>query len=265
MIDIGIITGSNVYGLPGGGERRRVVSRFGEAEVEEMNVGRWRVGGVSRHGKGHRHLPHTIPHRANVAALGELGARAVLATTVVGAVSEGLALGRPVIFDDLYFPENRLPGGEPCTVFVEPGEEGRGHLILSEPFAPRLRRKLALAAEDLGLSPITGGVYAHTNGPRFETRAEIRALKSAGVAAVSQTAGPEAVLTGELGIPYALVGFPVNHATGVGEPESEEELRRLLARAAEVLPRLVLRAVKLLDEEDFVFDSGYVYHFGSEG
>ncbi len=102
-------------------------------------------------------------------------------------------------------------------------------------------------------------MYGHTNGPRFETRAEIRWLRAAGVTAVSQTSGPEAVLAGELGLSYGLVGFPVNYATGVSEPETEEELGRLLALSAEVLTRLVLRAVEVLGEEDLRYDHGYVY------
>jgi hypothetical protein len=55
------------------------------------------------------------------------------------------------------------------------------------------------------------------------------------------------------------VGFPVNYATGVAEPESEEELDRLLSLSARVLPQLVLRTVEMLEEEDLGFDHGYVY------
>ncbi len=261
MIDVGVITGSGIYALPGVAEPRRVKTRFGEAELSVIEVGPWRVGGVSRHGEGHRHLPHTVPHRANLAALKDLGAQAVLATTAVGAVDPAVCLGSPVIFDDLFFPENRLPGGEPCTMFTEPGDGERGHLIMSEPFASRLRRKVELAARALGLKPTIGGVYGHTNGPRFETRAEISWLRAFGVTAVSQTAGPEAVLAGELELPYALVGFPVNYAAGIAEASQEprEELERLLALSAEQLLRIVLRTVETLQREDLAFDHGYVY------
>ena len=261
MIDIGIITGSGIYEFAGAQESRSVESRFGEAEVAVFGVGPWTVGGISRHGRGHYHLSHTIPHRANLTALEQLGARAVLATTSVGAVDPGVPLGRPILFDDLFFPENRLPNGKPCTVFAEPGDPERGHLIESEPFSPRLRRKMDLAAGELGIEATLGGVYAHTNGPRFETRAEIKALATAGVSAVSQTCGPEAVLAGELELPYELVGFPVNYATGVAEPEPKEELDRLLALSAKILPRLVLRTVEILEEKDLAFDYGYVYRF----
>jgi 5'-methylthioadenosine phosphorylase len=259
MIDIGIIAGSGIYELPGVRESRMVESRFGEAEIAIFQAGPWAVGGISRHEKGHRHLPHTIPYRANLMALKQLGARAVLATTTVGAVDPGILLGRPILFDDLFFPENRLPNGEPCTIFTEAGDPERGHFIGKEPFSPSLRRKMRLAAGDLGIEVAIGGVYAHTNGPRFETRAEIRALKMAGAAAVSQTCGPEVVLAGELELPYGLVGFPVNYATGVAEPEPKEELDRLLALSVRVLPRLVFRTVEMLEEEDLAFDHGYVY------
>jgi len=259
MIDVGIITGSGVYDLPGDQESRVVESRFGRAEVAIFRAGSWTVGSISRHRRDHHHLPHTIPHQANIAALKKLGARAVLAMTVVGAVDPKVRLGRPILFDDLFFPANILPNGAACTIFAEPGDPDRGHLIGTEPFAPRLRRRLEHAIESLRLEATVGGVYGHTNGPRFETRAEIRWLSAAGVTAVSQTCGPEAVLAGELELPYALVGFPVNYATGVAKPEPREELDRLLALSAEVLPRIVLRTVEMLEEKDLTFDHGYVY------
>jgi purine nucleoside phosphorylase len=152
-----------------------------------------------------------------------------------------------------------LPNGDPCTIFTEAGEPDRGHLIASEPFSPKLRKKMKLAADRLGVEAEIGGVYAHTNGPRFETRPEIRALESLGVSAVSQTCGPEAVLAGELGMPYALAGFPVNYATGISDPEPKEELDRLLALSSETLPKLLLKTVETLEEDDLAFDHGYVY------
>lgn len=259
MVDIGLITGSGIYDFPGAQEPRVLRNRFGEAEVMVFRVGLWTVGGISRHGKDHYHLPNTVPHQANLAALGQLGARAILATTTVGTVDPAVRLGQTVIFDELFFPDNRLPNGETCTLFTEPEDPERGHLVSGEPFSPHLRRKIELAARELEVQVAVGGVYAHTNGPRFETSAEIKALAAARVTAVSQTCGPEAILAGELGIPYALVGFPVNHATGTGPPEPKEELDRLLALSAEVLPRLALRTIEALKGKDLAFDHGYVY------
>ncbi len=251
--------GSGLYSFPGETERQQVETDFGEAAVQLGEVGRWRVGAISRHGPGHRFLPHQIQHRANLLALAQLGTRAVLATTVIGAVDPALALGKPVLFDDLYFPENRLPSGELCTIFTKPGDPVRGHSILDKPFSPHLRQRTARAAKELGLEPTVGGVYGHTNGPRFETQPEIRSFAAAGVTAVSLTCGPEAVLAGELELPYALVGFPVNYATGVGKPEKKEDLDRRLALSKEVLPQILIRTIETLEEGDFAFDYGYVY------
>ncbi|MDQ4106690.1 MAG: MTAP family purine nucleoside phosphorylase [Actinomycetota bacterium] len=258
-IDVGVIVGSGLYSFPGEVREERVETAFGEAVMAVGRVGRWRVGAISRHGPGHRFLPHQIGYRSNLVALSQLGVRALLATTVVGAVDPALPLGEPVLFDELFFPENRLPNGEICTIFTEPGDPERGHLILDEPFSPRLRRRVGQAAKNLALEPTVGGVYGHTNGPRFETRPEIRSFRAAGVTAVSLTCGPEAVLAGELELPYALVGFPVNYAAGVGEPGTKEDLDRLLARSKEALPQLLLRTIESLEDEDFVFDYGYVY------
>ena len=258
-VEVGVITGSGLYSFPGEVWEERVETDFGEATVQVGQVGRWRIGAISRHGPDHRFLPHQIQYRANLVALAQLGARAVLATTVVGAVDPALALGRPVLFDDLFFPENRLPNGEVCTIFTVPGDPERGHLILSEPFSPHLRSRTAQAAEELGLEPTVGGVYGHTNGPRFETRSEVRSFATAGVTAVSLTCGPEAVLAGELELPYALIGFPVNYATGVGEPETKEDLDQRLTLSKEVLPQTLIRTIETLEEEDFAFDYGYVY------
>lgn len=259
MIDVGIITGSGIYQLPGGPEPRVVETRFGKVEMAVAEVGSWTVGSISRHHQGHHHLPHTIPHQAHLAALKQLGARAVIATTATGAVDPGLPLGKPIVFDDLFFPDNLLSSGATSTMFTEPGDPLRGHSIQSEPFSPHMRRKIALAGEDLGLETVAGGVYGHTNGPRFETRAEIQWLGTVGVSAVSQTCGPEVVLAGELELPYALVGFPVNYATGVAELESEQELSDLLVLSSKVLPRLVLRTVEMLEVRDLAYDYGYVY------
>jgi len=50
----------------------------------------------------------------------------------------------------------------------------------------------------------------------------------------------------------------VNYATGISHSRMEE-LDVLLALSTEVLPRVVLRTVEMLEEEDLTFDHGYIY------
>jgi purine nucleoside phosphorylase len=103
-----------------------------------------------------------------------------------------------------------------------------------------VRQALLDAAIAAGTPARDGGVYGHVDGPRFNTRAEIRSLALAGVTAVSQTAGPEAVLCGEAELPYGLVGSATDYANGVSEVATPvEELLRLIAASSGVFARVV--------------------------
>jgi purine nucleoside phosphorylase len=194
-------------------------------------------------------LSSDVNHRANVWALKELGAVAVIGCTACGAVDRELELGSLVIFDDLHFPANRLPDGRLCT-FFEAGDPRRGHWILhGGPFSEGLRTSLIEAAKDAGHPYRGGGTYGHVDGPRFNTPSEIAQLAAAGVAAVSQTAGPEAVLCGELELPFALIGFVTDYANEVvpGAPTPISTLTSLMGRSpaifADVLRGALARIV----------------------
>ena len=88
------------------------------------------------------------------------------------------------------------------------------------------------------------------DGPRFNTKAEIRSLRAVGVTAVSQTAGPETVLCGEAGIPYGLLGFVTDYANGVAEePTPVATLMRLLRESGVTLASALAAAVARLDRQ----------------
>ncbi|MGE4427786.1 MAG: MTAP family purine nucleoside phosphorylase [Solirubrobacteraceae bacterium] len=214
---IGIVTGSGTYRLPGleDADARTVTTSDGDVPVSIGAVDGTEIVHLARHRDGHELVSHQVTHRANVLALQELGVDVVLAVTVCGGCDPDQPLGGLVVFDDLHFLANRLPDGSPCTLHDTPGAPGRGHWVFDGPFSPVLRRALLEGAADAGLPVADGGCYGHVDGPRFNTRAEIRTLRQAGVVAVSQTAGPETVLCGEAGIPYALLGFPTDYANGV--------------------------------------------------
>jgi purine nucleoside phosphorylase len=244
---IGIITGSGTYALPGleAGAPEPVPTPFGEALVTAGRFAGAEVLHVARHGEGHRRLSSAVTHQANLWALRERGAGAILAATVCGALDPDLPLGSLLVFDDLHFPVNRLPDGSLCTLHTEPGAPGRGHWIFDLPFSQPLRRALLEGAAEAGLQARDGGCYGHVDGPRFNTRTEIRALMHAGVTAVSQTAGPETVLAGEANVPYALLGYATDYANGVkpDEPTPVEELIRLVGASTQAFGRVLGAAV----------------------
>src|SRR4051794_22380176 len=96
---IGIITGSGTYALPNFEDARtdEVATRFGTARVTEGRFAGADVLHVSRHGEGHPRLSNHVTHQANIAALAERGADAILAATVCGAVDPALPLGSLVV------------------------------------------------------------------------------------------------------------------------------------------------------------------------
>jgi purine nucleoside phosphorylase len=250
---IGIITGSGTYALPdfAGATPRDVPTPFGPALVTSGTFSGTEVLHVSRHGEGHARLSSSVTHQANISALKALGADAVLAATVCGALDPDLELGSLIVFDDLHFLVNRLPDGSICTLHTEPGRPGRGHWIFERPFSEPLRAALLAGAAQSGQPVRDGGCYGHVDGPRFNTRTEIRMLQTCGVTAVSQTAGPETVLAGEADLPYALLGYATDYANGISqEPTPVDTLVRLIGESGAAFARTLQVALPLVAAED---------------
>lgn len=243
---IGILTGSGTYALPGfAAEAHDVATRFGPARVNTGTFAGHEVLHIARHGEGHARLSSAVTHQANISALLALGADAIIAVTVCGATDPAIELGSLIVFDDLHFLSNRLGDGSLCTLHTEPGMAGRGHWIFESPFAPQLRAALLDAAREVGHPVRDGGCYGHVDGPRFNSRSEVRTLMNAGVTAVSQTAGPETVLAGEAEIPYALLGYATDYANGVKpeDPTPVEELVRLVGASTQTFAAVLEAAV----------------------
>ncbi len=248
---VGIITGSGTHALPGfeDPEPSSVRTPFGETSVTRGRYAGVETVHVSRHGAGHARLSNQLTHRANIWALNELGASAVIACTACGALDPSIELGSLIVFDDLHFISNRLADGSLCTFFEQPGDPQRGHWVLhGGPFSPELRAALVEAAAQTGHGARDGGAYGHVDGPRFNTPSEIAQLARCGVAAVSQTAGPETVLCGELELPYALMGYATDYANEVrpGEPTPVATLIELMGRSTAIFADVLRAALPAL-------------------
>jgi 5'-methylthioadenosine phosphorylase len=249
---IGLITGTGLYALEGIEGRRveRVQTPYGAVDVTRGLLEGVPVAHVPRHGVGHARLSHQVTPRANVAAIAASGARALVSTTVCGAVDPSLELGSLIVFDDLHFPSNRLADGSLCTLFTTPEIPGRGHWIYDRPFGASVRAGLLAGVRAAGVEVRDGGTYGHVDGPRLNTVSEIAQLAAAGVAAVSQTGGPETVLAGEARLPFALIGFVTDHANGVTpEPTPAETLARLFAESAGHFQRALRASLPAISAE----------------
>jgi purine nucleoside phosphorylase len=262
-VAVGIVTGSGTYALPDFEDPapERVETPWGAADVTRGRVAGVEVVHLSRHGDGHVRLSNHVEHRANVAALAQAGATAVIGCTACGAVDPEIELGTVVVFDDLHFPANRLPDGSICTFHAHAGDPRRGHWIYESPFCEPLRAALVAGAQRAEVGARDGGCYGHVDGPRFNTRTEIAQLAEAGVSAVSQTAGPETVLCGEAELPYALMGFATDYANGVMErPTPLEDLVALMQMSTQRFAAVLAAALPGLEAQGLQ-PSGTVLRF----
>ncbi len=228
----GLITGSGFYDIPDLEQREQVAltTPFG---VVDLTRGRWHgvdVGFVARHGADHSKPPHAINYRANVWGLRMAGAESIIATAVSGAINPAMGSGQLVLIDDfLNFSSGRaatffdgtvgeaeLAASNPPRVEM-PSLDGVVHTDMSQPYDTELRGRLLTAAASAGVELIDGGVYVCTDGPRFETRAEIAMMGRLGGDLVGMTGFPEVALANELGVPYASIGVVSNPAAGLGQ------------------------------------------------
>ncbi len=95
---------------------------------------------------------------------------------------------------------------------------------------------------------VTSGTYGCTNGPRFETAAEIERMRRDGCSIVGMTGMPEAGLARELEIEYACLALVVNWAAGIDDSEiSMEEIMANLEQGIQQLSPLLLAAARLIE------------------
>ena len=224
------------------GAPESVDTQYGPAALTRADLGGGReLLFLARHGAGHTLPPHRVNHRANIAALRDLGADAVFATTAVGSLRPEIKPGDFVILDDfLDFTQ-----GEVVTFYGEPG--GVRHTDFVHPYDPALRQILRDTA-DATLAPRihAHGTYLCTSGPRYETPAEVRLFGQWGASVVGMTGAPEAVLCREAGLRYAGVALATNYGTGLlsAAPLSHAEVESVMAAGRATLAKWLLRAVQ---------------------
>ncbi|MCZ6619953.1 MAG: S-methyl-5'-thioinosine phosphorylase [Gammaproteobacteria bacterium] len=184
-------------------------TRYGGASARPLVglLGSTKVMLLARHGIPHRIAPHAINYRANLAMLQTLGIERIVAVNTVGGIAPEAKAGVLIVPDQIIdYSWGREQSFSDSNKLY--------HVDFSSPYDRQLGNDLADAAQRARLDVIVGGVYGCTQGPRFETPAEINRMDSDGCTVVGMTGMPEAGLARELGIPYACVCLVVNPAAG---------------------------------------------------
>jgi purine nucleoside phosphorylase len=186
---------------------RRLESEAGEALVFEN-------GGMNgRRTFARAALPvFTVAHREGVDSVFALG--------FAGALDDDLSYGEFTIPEDFLDRTSSRPRS-----FVEALSPGELFFYrMAEPFSPSQREYLAETVEGLGHRVRDGLVHAVTEGPGFETAAEITVLDRAGADTVSFSGVPDAFFARETGIEYVLGSFVSNAGEGLDAIDTEHVL-----------------------------------------
>lgn len=220
---------------------------FGEVNVDIGRLGEQNIVFMSRHGKGHTVPPHQVNYRANIWALKELGVKRIIATAAVGSLTPRYKLGDIVLLDQFIdFTKSR-----PQT-FYEGGNQGVLHVDMTEPYCNSIQGVILQAAKASNLQiPVKeGATYVCTEGPRFETPAEIRMYQMLGGDLVGMTSVPEVVLAKEMGMCYASIGMVTNEAAGIADhPLTHAEVVESMKDTGEIVSQLIKETFKRLGVE----------------
>lgn len=196
---IGIIGGSGLYQIDGLTDltEHRVETPFGppsDVIVGGKLAGR-QIFFLPRHARGHRILPHELPHRANIWALRSLGVRFVIGVTAVGSLQEKYAP------EDVVLPSQFFDRTSQIHTFFGGGIVA--HVAFADPICEPLRALLLREARAAGCRVHDGGTYVNMEGPQFSTRAESLTNHKLGYDVIGMTNLGEAKCSREAEIAFA--------------------------------------------------------------
>ncbi|CEO98655.1 Nucleoside phosphorylase domain-containing protein [Plasmodiophora brassicae] len=194
---------------------RDVTTPFGDVAVTCATIAAVGVVFVQRH-RCTADRAYRIPTRINFQAIWwalkhHFNVAAVVGIGSAGSLRRDIPVGSLVVPDDYFSPFHIVSMSEDESSHAVPG------------FHTALRQRLLswttrLAAAN-AIRVVDEGVYYQSRGPRFETKAEIRAMARDGDV-VGMTCANEATLANELGIPYALICSVDNYANGVSPADT---------------------------------------------
>ena len=242
MRKIAIIGGSGVYDPEAlqGFEKKLIETPYGPASCTVGKLFGNQVVFITRHGVGHSVPPHKINYRANIWALKSLGTEEILATTAVGSLNPEMTAGHFVVCSDvLDFTKSRI------NTFFDGERLPVGHVDFTHPYCERVRAKLIACLKELDIPFHTHGTYVCTEGPRFESAAEVKMFANLGGDVVGMTNCPESVLAREAEMHYSTCSIVTNMGAGISKtPLSHQEVLDAMAESIKKMEALITAFIK---------------------
>ncbi len=234
---VAIIGGTGLEGLLKNPRQIRIGTPYGfPSSLQIGEIQGKSVAFLLRHDVGHSIPPHKVNYRANICALREIGVERIIATNAVGAINLDFKPGDSVVPHDLIdFTKRRY------LTFYD--EAPVTHIDFSQPYCPEIRKVLIAKSKEITERVLDSAVHVCTDGPRYETPAEIHMFRKLGGDIVGMTGIPEAVLARELEICYATLCFVSNMAAGV---QPKLTTREVMEVSKSVMPKIQQTIVEVI-------------------
>ncbi len=120
-------------------------------------------------------------------------------------------------------------------------------LIMRDPVCPDLASRLHTGASELFPRVFSRGVYLVTDGPRFESIAEVDYMRRLGGDVVGQSLSPEVFLARDIGACFAGVYIVVNYGEGVVRTWEHDELKAVFFDESATIAKLVVDTIAETD------------------
>ncbi|VFB16307.1 S-methyl-5'-thioinosine phosphorylase [Urinicoccus massiliensis] len=196
-------------------EEKIVETPFGSRVIYKIQAQDQSFYYLPRHGLDHSVAPHLINYRANLWALKDLGVDKVLSLCAVGSLNKDFKPGNFVAVKDILdFTKGRT------STFYDGQDRDLKHLDVSNLYSKSMVQEIKNFFSQRPES-FQEGIYVCTEGPRFETAAEIKFYQMIGGDLVGMTGSPEVFLARELSMNYASLALVTNFCTGVASDSIE--------------------------------------------
>jgi len=122
---------------------------------------------------------------------------------------------------------------------------GEHLLIMRQPICPQIHAALLSSAQKYHPGRVFDrGIYIVTEGPRFESCAEVSMIRQFGADVVGQSLSPEVYLARDIGACYAGVYLVVNYAEGIVKDWGHDELKNIFYEESKKIGQIVLEALR---------------------
>ncbi|MGE0764056.1 MAG: MTAP family purine nucleoside phosphorylase [Bdellovibrionales bacterium] len=171
---------------------------FGQAStgLKKVRVGQEECLFLSRHGENHERLPSEVNYRANIFALKQHGAKAILSFSAVGSLRQELRPG------DMVIPTQYIDRTKGVRRPSFCGDGVVGHVSLAKPVCETMAARTLQLAESQDWQSHLGQTYVCIEGPYFSTMAESHHYREIKADIIGMTNFPEFALAREAGLSY---------------------------------------------------------------